>query len=280
MTKLAITGSTGNIGGRVARHLADAGLATRLIVRDANRAPNFPPTDVRTAEYGDAEAVRAALDGVETVFMVSASESDERLQDHKTFVDAAVAAGVRHLIYLSFAGASADAGFTLARDHGATEDHIRASGLTWTFLRDNFYAEAIALMGGEDRIIRGPAGEGQVAAVGYDDVGEVAAKMLIDPAAHAGATYDLTGPKAVTLTELAQLLTDITGQTYSFYNETMDEARASRAPYGAPDWQVEAWISTYTAIRDGELEHVSGDIDNILGRPATPLAAIFAAGDV
>jgi NAD(P)H dehydrogenase (quinone) len=268
MTVIALTGSTGAVGGTAAQLLADAGLPVRLIVRDPARAPHLPGADVRQASYGDDGCV-PALDGVDTVFMVSGHEAADRLDQHRAFVDAAVTAGVRQIVYLSFVGASATSGFTLGRDHGATEDHIRASGLEWTFLRDNFYAEILPEFADEQGVIRGPAGSGRVAAVSQRDVGAVVAHVLTDPREHMGRSYDLTGPEALTFDAVATILTRVTGRPYSFVDETLDEARASRAHFGAPDWQVDAWVSTYTAIRDGELQHVSGDIARLLGRPPT-----------
>jgi NAD(P)H dehydrogenase (quinone) len=276
MTTLGITGATGHVGGRAARLLADDGAAVRLLVRDPSRAPQLPGAEVARAVYGE-EATVDALRGLDVVLMVSAHESDDRVAEHQAFVDAAVEAGVRHLVYTSFVGASASTGFLLGRDHGATEEIIRGSGLAHTFLRDNFYAEVFAEFGGEERIIRGPAGVGRVAAVSRRDVAEVAATVLRSPDTHAGASYDLTGPEALTLDEVADVLSAVTGEPHRYVDETMEEARASRAGYGAPDWLVDAWISTYTAIRDGELEAVSDDVAHLLGRPATTFAEAIAA---
>ncbi|MGH1564156.1 SDR family oxidoreductase [Mumia sp. DW29H23] len=275
-TLIGITGATGQIGSATARHLADAGYATRLVVRDAARAPRLPRSEVAVASYDDAGACRTAYDGIDTLFLVSATESADRVTQHRTAVDAAVAAGVRQVVYLSFAGAGPDATFTLARDHGATEEHVKATPLAWTFLRDNLYTDAIRTMFGEDGAIRGPAGQGKVASVAQADVAEVAARVLGDPTAHAGAAYELTGPAALTLTEIAALLTEATGTPHRYVEETIAEAHASRAHYGAPDWMVEAWISTYTAIRDGELDRVSSDIPELLGRPALSVAEVFS----
>ena len=268
MTILALTGSTGAVGGTAAYLLADAGVPVRLLVRDPARAPHLAGADVRQASYGDDDCVEA-LEGVDTVFMVSAHEDADRIGQHRSFVDAAVTAGVRQIVYLSFVEASATSGFTLGRDHGATEDHIRASGLEWTFLRDNFYAEILPKFADENGVIHGPAGQGRVAAVSQRDVGAVVAHVLQDPREHAGRSYDLTGPEALTFDDVVEILTRITGRQHTFVDETLQEARASRAHFGAPDWQVDAWVSTYTAIRDGELQHVSGDIARLLGRPAT-----------
>ncbi|SFP79269.1 Uncharacterized conserved protein YbjT, contains NAD(P)-binding and DUF2867 domains [Geodermatophilus dictyosporus] len=274
---LAITGSTGRLGGRVARRLADAGVAQRLLVRDPGRAPRLPGATAVRAPYGDAAAVRAALEGASTVLMVSASESADRVGQHRTFVDAAVAAGVEHLVYVSFLGAGPEATFTLARDHGATEEHVRTRGLPATFLRDSLYADFAPALVGEDGAIRGPAGEGRAALVAQDDIADVAALVLRDPAAHAGRSYDLTGPEALTLGEVAAVLTDVTGRAVRYVPETVEEAYASRASYGAPGWQVDAWVSTYTAIAAGELAAVSTAVPDLLGRPARTLGQVLRA---
>jgi uncharacterized protein YbjT (DUF2867 family) len=276
---LAITGATGRLGGRVARRLAAAGVPQRLLVRDPGRAPRLPGATVERAPYGDGDAVRAALQGTATVLLVSASETPDRVDQHRCFVDAAVAAGVRHLVYVSFLGAAPDATFTLARDHWATEEHVRGHGLPATFLRDSLYADFAPALVGSDGAVRGPAGEGRVALVAQDDVADVAVTVLRDPAAHAGRTYDLTGPEALTLAEVAGELTAVTGREVRYVPETVAEAFASRAGYGAPTWQVEAWVSTYTAIAAGEMAAVSSAVPDLLGRPATGLAQVLRTAE-
>jgi uncharacterized protein YbjT (DUF2867 family) len=271
MTSLAVTGATGTVGGLAARLLAERGEPLRLLVRDPSRAPVLPGAEVVQAAYGD-DAARSADSSADTMSTVSTPVSADRVGVHRAFIEAAAAAGVRQVVYTSFVGASSTAGFLLGRDHAATEELIRGSGMEHTFLRDNFYAEVFPAFGGEDGVIRGPAGSGRVAAVSQRDVGAVAAEVLADPRSHAGATYDLTGPDALTLTEIAAVLTSVTGRATTYVEESLEEARASRASYGAPEWLVEAWISTYTAIRDGELEQVSSDIPRLLGRPATSFA--------
>ncbi len=272
---IAVTGATGRLGGRVARHLAAADSPQRLLVRDPSRAPQLPGAQVARADYGDANAVQRALTGVATVLMVSASETLDRVAQHRTFIDAARAAGVGHVVYVSFVGASPTSTFTLARDHAATEEHIRVNGLAFTFLRDNIYADFLPAMVGADGVLRGPAGQGRVAAVAQDDIAAVAAAVLRAPEAHTGATYDLTGPQALTLAEVAALIGAASGRAVTYHPETPDEAYAARAVYGAPDWQVEAWVSTYLAIARAELAEVSDDIPRLLGRPATSLADVL-----
>ncbi|MGW5051898.1 SDR family oxidoreductase [Actinokineospora sp. NPDC004072] len=274
--RIAVTGVTGRLGGRVARRLAAAGIAQRMLARDPSRCPDLPGAAVHRAEFGDRAAVRAALAGVDVVLMVSASESADRVEQHRAFVDAAADAGVGHLVYISFYGAAPDAAFTLARDHWATEEHIRATGLAHTFLRDNLYADFMPGLVGADGVIRGPAGDGRAAVVGQDDIAECATAVLTDPGAHIGQTYDLTGPESLTLHQIAEIITEVTGTPATYHPETVEEAYQSRASYNAPDWEVDAWVSTYTAIARGELAAVTDHVERLSGRPATPLAGVLA----
>jgi NAD(P)H dehydrogenase (quinone) len=278
MPSIAITGATGFVGGHTAARLAARGVATRLIVRDAARAPALDGAEVRVASgYGARDEMTAALEGIRTLFLIPAHETADRVEQHKTAVDAAVDAGVEHLVYLSYVDASAASTFTLGRQHGATEAHIRASGVAHTFLRMNLYSDFIGLMAGEDGVIRGPAGDGRVAAVRRADIADAAAAVLAGEG-HVGATYDLTGPEAFTLAEAAATITRLTGRKVSYHDETVEEAYASRAGYGAPDWQVEAWVTTYTAIAAGELEGVSDDIAQLTGHEPGTLADVLRDG--
>ena len=271
---LGITGVTGAVGGAVVRRLAGAGQRLVLLARRPEAAPTVPGARLRRTDYADTTEVRESLDGIDVLLMVSASEDVDRRAQHLAFVDAAAAAGVRHVVYTSFQGAAPDCTFTLGRDHWATEEAIRASGMGFTFLRDSFYADFLPLMA-TDGAIRGPAGDGRVAAVARDDVAAVAAAVLTDPSAHAGATYDLTGPEALTLAEAAAVIAEVTGTPTRYLEETVPEAYASRASYGAPDWQVDAWVSTYTAIARGEVAEVSDVVERLTGHPATSLRELL-----
>lgn len=274
---IAVTGATGFVGGRVARILADAGVAQRLVVRNPARAPKLPASDVATAAFGDRPGVEHALQGIQTVLMVSAAESATRLAEHKAFIDGAAAAGVNHVVYTSFMGAAPDAIFTLARDHFATEEYLKASGMAWTFLRDNFYLDFMPMMVGDDGVIRGPAGNGRAALISRRDVAEVAAAVLLDPHSYAGRSYDLTGPEALSMTEVAATLSGGQGRNIAFHDETIPEAYESRKAWDAPQWQYDAWVSTYTAIASGAMAGVSTSVEDITGRPPQSLAEFLSA---
>ena len=273
---LALTGVTGHVGGLAARELAAAGVPLRLLARSPERAPRLPGATVLPLTYGDTPEAAAALAGVEVLLMVSGSESADRRAQHLGLVDAAAAAGVRHVVYTSFVGAGPDATFTLARDHGATEERIRAAGLDFTFLRDNLYADFVPDLAGPDGVIRGPADDGRAALVARADVARAAVAVLRDPDLHRDRTYELTGPAALTLAEAAAVVSETTGRPTRFEHESVAQAYASRASYGAPDWQVEAWVSTYTAIASGELAAVSDDVERLTGRPARSLRQLLA----
>ncbi len=274
--RIAVTGSTGMVGGRVARELAAEGVPLILPVRSPDRAEHLADAVIRQCTYADADASAAALAGVDVLFMVSAAEEADRVATHRTFIDAAKAAGVRHVVYTSFLGASPDATFLLGRDHWATEEYLRRSGMAWTFLRDNLYLDVVPALA-EDGVIRGPAGDGRLSAVARSDVARAAAAVLRTPTDHEGRTYRLTGPESFTLTEAAAIISAATPATVRFEDQTYDEAMASRAHHGAPRWQVEAWVSTYTAVARGELAEVSPDVEHLTGRRPLGLRDLLAA---
>ncbi len=273
VTSLAITGATGQLGGLVAAHLADE--RPRLIVRDIDRAPDGYEKVVAT--YGDADAARAALAGIDVLFMVSGSESLDRRAEHRTFVSAAAEAGVRHIVYTSIVGASHDSVFTLGRDHADTEIAIHESGMSFTILRDNFYLELLPFFADAGGVIRGPAADGRVAGVSRRDVADVAAAVLREPQRHSGSTYELTGPEALTLDALAARAGTVLGRELSYHPETVDEAYASRRPLSSEQWKLDQWVSTYTAFAAGEFERVTDDVRAVAGHAPRSLEEALRA---
>ena len=125
----------------------------------------------------------------------------------------------------------------------------------------NLYMDFIPGMVAADGVIRGPAGDGRVSAILRDDVAAAAAAVLTSDG-HDGTTYDLTGPSSFSLAEAAELL------GARFEDETDEQAYASRASYGAPDWEVRGWVTSYQAIRDGSLDVVSPAMRELTGRDA------------
>jgi NAD(P)H dehydrogenase (quinone) len=271
---IAVTGSTGALGGKVAARLSAAGVRLRLVVRDATRAPDLPDVEIAPATYDDADALRDAFTGTDAVFLVSAAEHPERVRQHLTAVDAVAAAGVDRVVYTSFLGASADATFTLARHHWATEERLREHDLAYTALRDSMYLDFLPFMAGAEGVIRGPADGGRFAPVARDDIADVAVAVLLGEG-HERTTYDVTGGALQTMAEWAAELSEVSGRAVSFHDETVAEAWQSRASYGAPDWEVEGWVASYLAIAAGELAVVSDTVERLAGHPPTTLRQLL-----
>jgi NAD(P)H dehydrogenase (quinone) len=300
---LAVTGSTGQIGSRVAARLALLNLPQRLIVRDPSRAPRLQGADIyQASSYSDAAAMGKALAGVETLFLVSARElmgvikqSEDlnrpmpyydRLHEHIAAVSAAAAVGVRRVVYLSFLNAASDATFILAREHFRTEEFIRSTGIEYTFLRQGLYMDNVPMHVMSDDVIRAPAGEGKVAWIARDDIADVIVASMTG-SDHAGQTYNITGPVALSMRETAEQLSTVIGRKISYHLQTPREARTCRnmsrminheiarqssTGKGITESEIEGWISHYLQIATGEAGPASDDVLRVTGHPAQSLA--------
>ena len=300
---IAVTGATGELGRRIASRLAAMRIPQRLIVRDAARAPALPRAQVIGAvSYGDDAAMRRALVGVQILFLVSARDRFgvnhlcaknhappppyDRVQQHRVAVNAAAAVGVRHIVYLSFVNAVADAVFILARDHFHTEEHIRASGIPFTFLRAGLYADNVPQYVSGDDVIRAPAGDGRAAWVARDDVADAAVAILTG-SGHVGCTYDVTGPEALSMAETAERLSAVVGREIVYKAQTPEEARAERTTSrlekfdaerrmltgrGLDAYEVDVFVTHFLQIAEGDLGRVSDAVPILTGHPAQSLA--------
>ena len=284
---IALTGTSGKIGGKVLARLAsDGALDTAeqrsdIVLIGRTAAALAPGYTHRAATYGDTEAMTAALAGVDTLFFVSGRESATRQDEHYSVVDAAVAAGVTRIVYLSFLGNSATCTFTFGRHHYFTEQRIRDAGLDFTFLQDSLYQDYLPMMADAAGVIRGPAGDGVVSAVSTDDVADVAATILRairkGDYSHSGASYRVTGPRAMSFDEIADTLGAASGQKITYVRETEAEAYESRASFGAPAFEVEGWVTSYQAVGAGDLAAVSTDVESITGHAPVSFAHFLSA---
>ena len=272
---IGITGVTGKLGSYVADLVDKKGIASIHLARSPERAKVYASAEIRKMVYANTPEVVEALKGIDILLMVSARENPERVKEHKDFLDAAKLAGVQHIVYTSFYGADEKATFTLSRDHAQTEAYIKELGFTYTFLRDNFYLDFfidIALENGE---IRGPAGSRKVSAVARKDTSSVAAEILLHAKKWENQTLNLTGPEELSMEEIVALLSKETGKTITYVDESVEEAYESRKKWPAQNWEYDAWVSTYTAIKAGEQAGVLTDVEKVLGRPAMSLIDIL-----
>ncbi len=267
---IGVTGSTGQLGGRVATRLAALGQPQRLLVRNLARAPQLRGAEVVQASYENGSSMRAGLSAVQTLFLVS-GYGPTRLEQHYSAIDAAIAAGVERIVYTSFLGAAPQATFTHAREHYLTEQHIRATGRRYTFLRPSFYLDRAPRWFTPEGVVQGPAGNGTISWVSRDDLADVAVSVLTTTG-HDGASYDITGAQALTLAEAAEEFSRATGLPASYQPETLEEARASRVKFNPTYWELEAWVSTYVAIATGEMSVVSHTVQALAGHAPQTLA--------
>ena len=272
---IGITGVTGKLGSYVADLVDQQGISSIHLARRPERAKVYASAEIRKMVYANTPEVVEALKGIDVLLMVSARENPERVEEHKSFLDAAKLAGVQYIVYTSFYGADEKATFTLSRDHAQTEAYIKELGFTYTFLRDNFYLDFfidIALENGE---IRGPAGRGRVSAVARKDTSSVAAEILLHAKKWENQTLNLTGPEDLSMEEIVEILSKETGKTITYVDESVEEAYESRKKWSAQTWEYDAWVSTYTAIKAGEQAGVSTDVEKVLGRPAMSLIDVL-----
>jgi NAD(P)H dehydrogenase (quinone) len=223
----------------------------------------------------DRAAMTDVLRGSDTLFLVAEAESPTRAEDRRTAVDAAVDAGVQHIVYTSFIGAAPDAVFTFARHHHDTEEHIRATGLAYTFLRDSMSLDDVPMAASAEGVIAAPAGDGQAAWISRDDFADVAAVVLTQDG-HEGETYEVTGREPSTLAYAAEVLSDFSGCDVSYQEETVHEAYESRADHGAPDWEVEGWVTSYEAVAEGAFDFVTDVVPALTGHEAQTLREFLA----
>jgi NAD(P)H dehydrogenase (quinone) len=301
---IALTGASGQVGSRIAAKLAGLGAPLRLIVRDSTRAPRYPNVDiVQIASYQDNAGMKKALSGIDRLFLMSARDrfgvahisaknhepppaDYDRLRQHCAAIDVAIAAGVRHVIYLSVIRPAPEAPFILARDHFHTEQYILAKGVAYTFLRAGLYIDNLPQYVSDDDIIRAPAGNGRSAWIARDDIAAAAVSILTGDE-HEARVYDATGPEALTMDETADRLSCAVGRKIVYQSQTVQEARTLRATSrlqkfeaerrmltgrGLDEYEVEVFVTHFTQIAAGELSGVSNDVFTLTGRPAQSLA--------
>jgi uncharacterized protein YbjT (DUF2867 family) len=259
-----VTGATGNVGSAVIGELRERGAAVRAFVRDPAAA--LPDgVEVAIGDFEDAGSIRAALAGIDTVFLCSAS--GPRTVAHETAViDAAT--GVELIVKTSSLGAAIGSPLPGLDWCGGIEASLRASGLPWVLLASSFYMTNL-LAAAEPvrarRILPAPAGEGRVAMIDPRDVGAVAATVLTGTG-HDGRTYRLTGPAAIGYREVASELSKATGVPVEYVDVPPAAAREGLAAAGMPDWLVDHLDGAFALIRDGALEETTDTVRVITGR--------------
>ena len=274
---IAVTGTTGKLGALVALRLAERGVEQLLVGRDPFRQPTLPHAQHRgPAAYGEHAAMRHALHGADTLFLVSGGLSGHRLEEHACAIDAAVELGLGRVVYVSLQGAATDATYLNARDHAQTERYLAGSPIRSTVLRAGFYSSMLPGLSDEDGVLRGPADGGRFSAVTHEDIADVAAAVLLDDGdAHDGQVLEVTGPEALTMDEAAAQLTEATGVRYGFEELDAEEKRVRLLAAGHDEVQADGWVSWFAAIGNDEASTVTDVVPRIAGHLATRVADAF-----
>jgi len=273
---IVVSGATGAVGGAVAQELAARGEPIRMILRDPARAPDLPGAEIAVATYDDKEALAAALEPGDRVFMVSMhSPYEERLALHRSFVEVARERRVARIVYLSFVAAGPDAAFVHGRSHGATEAMLRDSGLSSVSVRNGMYSDEIGSWFDQKGRITGPGGDGRVSFSYRPEIAQAIAVLLAEPTHDSREIVTVTGPESVTLAELAAIATEVTGDPYRYEPLSRDDWISARSALGRPEWAIEAGISYFDGVARGEADVVSSDYEELTGRSPMPIAELI-----
>lgn len=265
------------MGGLVAAELARRGIQLRAVTRNVERLPDLGGVEVALAGYDEPDTLMDALEPGDRVFMVSMHEPPERrIALHRGFIDVAARRRVARVVYLSFVGAGPDASFVHARSHGATEAMLAESGLPFTAVRNGMYADEIASWFDSEGRITGPGGDGRVSLSFRPELAEAIVSLLVDEAHDDRHVVTITGPESFSLAELAATASEVTGDAYRYEPLDREEWIAYRRSVGRPEWSIEAGISYYDGVRNGEADVVTDDYRTLTGKEPLSIREIIA----
>ncbi len=272
---ILVTGATGQLGRLVIDSLLERGASSIVAgVRDAAKASDLAARGVRLAvlDYNDPATLTAALDGVDSVLLISSSEVGKRAAQHSAVIDAAVAAGVSKFVYTS-APKATTTDLVLAPEHKATEEAIAASGLPAVILRNNWYTENYAgdlATAAATGLLSSGVGDARVASASRKDFADAAAVVLLEDG-HIGEVYELGGDVAWTYTDLAAALSEVTGREVEYRAVTFDEQLAALQAAGLDEGTAGFVAALDAGIAGGALADTDGTLSRLIGRPTTPL---------
>jgi len=271
---ILVTGATGNLGRLVIESLLERGADPQSVIAGARDVTKAEGLGVRVAhlDYSDPASVRSALEGVDTVLLVSGSEVGQRVAQHKAVIDAAKDAGAAKLVYTS-APKATTSDLVLAPEHKATEELIAASGVPSVILRNNWYTENYAAdlaRAAETGVLASGAGAGRVASASRKDFAEAAAVVLLDEG-HLGQVYELGGDVAWTYDDLADAIAEISGRDVAYQPLTADEQLAGLRAAGLDEGTAGFVVALDAGIAAGALADTDGTLSRLIGRPTTPL---------
>jgi uncharacterized protein YbjT (DUF2867 family) len=270
---ILVTGATGRTGGALVRRLSAAGVSVRALARNASRAEGLsalPQVEVVEGDMARPATLSEALRDVDRAMLISSSDPT-MLEVQSNFIDAAAKAGVKHVVKLSGIIPDLDSPFRFARMHGEIERRLEASGMAFTHLRAGEFMHAyfrqVPSIVAKGRLLL-PMEDARIASIDVDDIAEVAATVLTG-SGHEGSIYPLTGPEALSMTDIAEKLSAATGNRIEYVNVAPEQATSAQLAAGMPPYTAEALAELFAERRKGKEAQVSPLVQTILRRPAT-----------
>jgi len=270
---ILVTGATGKVGRDVVRLLSERGAPIRVGVRDQAKAREQFGDDIVlvTFDFENEDSFASALDGVAKVFLLTPSRPNQ-VEVTNAFVDAAKRAGVCHIVKLSVIGIDDSPQFTFGEWHAANEQHIRESGLAFTFLRPNsFMQNFITFFSPRNGAIHLPWGSGKASFVDTRDIASVAAEVLMSDG-HDEKIYTLTGPAALGIADVARILSEAVRREFKYVDVPESAARDAMLQVGMPTWAVDGLMELHAINKQNHWSAVTSDIERVTGSPATDFA--------
>jgi uncharacterized protein YbjT (DUF2867 family) len=270
---ILVTGATGTVGSEVVKALANRGLTVRAGVHSIIKGDRLkqlnPEVQLVEIEYARPETLHVALTGVSRVFMVTPF-SDDQVEIGKRIIDAAKQAGVEQIVRLSVVGAEAKPGIQLGRWHREVEEYLEQSGLAYTLLRPGGFMQNFLHYNGDSIRQEGrlylPIGEGQVNYIDVRDIAAVAATVLSATGSeHYGQAYTLTGPAAVSGTDVAAAIGQATGHPVSYVD--VPEEAAAQAMAAAPAWLRDSMLELNRLYKAGHAAGTSPAVEQLTACP-------------
>ena len=274
--RILVAGALGNVGAATVTALLAAGAEVRAGDLDpAATSRRFPEAEAVRLDFLDPATFRPALAGCQAVFLLRPPPIARVKPTLNAFIDCAPEAGIRHIVFSSVQGADTNK----VVPHHRVERHLMSSGLARTILRPGFFAQNLADAYRtdirDDHRLFVPAGSGLVAFIDVKDLGEVAARVFDNPAAHQGKGYTLTGPRAVSFGEVAALLTEALSTVIRYEPASALGYVRHLRKRGLPVPQIAVQTILHLGLRKGDSETVDPAVEAILGRPATALGAFI-----
>jgi len=272
--KIAVTGATGQLGRLVVEQLKSRTSADNIValVRTPEKALDLG-VNARDFDYNQTEGLEEALNGIDTLLLISGSEVGQRATQHSNVIEAAKKAGIKWIVYTSLLHADTST-LSLAGEHLATEKMLKESGVEHTILRNGWYTENYtgsidgALAGGA---FIGSAGDGKISSAARADFAEAAAVVLSDES-HKGKVYELAGDDSYTLSDLAEEISKQTGKDIPYKNLAEADYASALKSFGIPEAFAEAIASWDVSASKGDLFDDSKQLSKLIGRATTPMA--------